>query len=187
MSNRWHQVYPPGREDYRGERILEVRTTDDGFEMRCRFRWTGKTIRVKKVRQTWQEMLDVSCRSRQVQDFITEMLLNKGDPGEYQPADPAFNEKYPRLHAFMTVTRVQKTPGEWVPRRTASVSVFLHSGGLGASLNDRGQNRSLFVTVDTFLSIWDALEAMLAADRPAWRYSEPFEPEKHTSTRKKKA
>jgi hypothetical protein len=154
--------------------------------MRILHRWTGQVLRVAPVTQTWQEMLDWKGRSRIVSDFISDLLLKRNDDGDEPVVDPAFKEKYPRLHAFLTVTRVRVDKDNVVPRRTASLSIFLSQGCPGASLNDRGQNRLLFCTADTFEGVWETLEGMLASGSVPWRYQDAFEPEKTTTTRRKK-
>jgi hypothetical protein len=187
MPSSWHDVYPPEGRSLPRDLIVQVRTAETGFELRVLHRWTREVRRIVTVRQTWQVMLDWKGRSRVVSDFINDLLLKRGSDGDEPVVDPEFKEKYPRLHAFLTVTRVRVDKDNVVPRRTASISVFLSQGCPGASLNDRGQSRLLFCTADTFEGVWEALEGMLASGNPPWRYQDAFEPEKHTTTRKRKA
>lgn len=78
--------------------------------------------------------------------------------------DPAFGEKYPALHEYLT--RSRDDSGK--TRQTASLTVYGHSGRFKAFLNDRDSGASLGVESDAFTGLLAALEAELESDAPSW-------------------
>jgi len=98
-------------------------------------------------------------------------LLKRPLPGQRSgPADAEFNDadfskQYPTLSMYLTLTKYEK--GE--SRVTSTLLIFLESNVLRVCLNDRDNNRSVFVTGETVESALMSLENGLLSDRLEWR------------------
>lgn len=88
-----------------------------------------------------------------------------GQPGRVV-TDPKFVKSWPGLWEHLTATTY---PGEGGERKTSTISIFLGSQGLTASLNDRDNARSCFASGSTLEKLLDALEAVCGAEETIWR------------------
>lgn len=74
---------------------------------------------------------------------------------------------HPALWEYLTM----QTWEDGTPRETATVSIFVGSGGLQAALNDRDVGRVAFVTGTSLAGLLDALETGLQNESLDWRVS----------------
>lgn len=79
--------------------------------------------------------------------------------------DPGFVEAYPAIAEHLCCMAYE----DGTKRQTSTVTLFVESGMLKMSLNDREEGRSLYVSSETFLGVVELLEVALMADSPPWR------------------
>lgn len=107
--------------------------------------------------------------------------LNPLKPGEATKRavtlweDPEFEDSYPNLLMYLT----QETYEGGSARRTSTLTLFTEGGGLTVILNDRENNRSMFVNeaslVSALLKIDDALRDGTADWRIKRNGQNPFD------------
>jgi hypothetical protein len=81
-----------------------------------------------------------------------------------EASDAALKKRCPAIHEFLTLTEVDKKS-----RQTSTVSIFQDGGRWKASLADKDNDCSLYVTSDTVDGLWDALEEALKDENADWR------------------
>lgn len=86
-------------------------------------------------------------------------------PGDFEVTDDDFVKKWPALYCFIAANVTED--GEL--RERCKVQVFSEGGQWKACLMDPGNEASLFITLNSPVKVWDALEKALAADHPDWR------------------
>lgn len=88
-----------------------------------------------------------------------------GRPSAGIPNDPEFAKRYPALWEYLTEREWEKGK----PRERATLTVFVDEDEFKLSFNDRGNQRSAFITAGTFSGLLDALEQGLKEDDLGWR------------------
>lgn len=91
-----------------------------------------------------------------------------GTPGR-DFSDPDFAQVYPVLHQFLT----QPVDDDGKPRQLASIILFVEQGVAKAGLRERDAGLSLWVSADTLLGVYEALELQLSQSPVPWRASGP--------------
>lgn len=79
--------------------------------------------------------------------------------------DPDFAGQYPALYEYLSLSEFP----EGGRRETATLMVLMEDGLYKACLNDRANDRSAWVSGDTFDRVLIRLEAILATDTAEWR------------------
>lgn len=92
-----------------------------------------------------------------------------GSNGSVQVQDLSFSTERPNLAEYLCA----QAYGDGTPRKTATLTIFVDDGAFKASLNDRDNERSLFVSGSGFYDVLDVLEALLLEDdtKVGWRRS----------------
>jgi len=186
-EGRWYELYPSVLGQRRSSLRFFVRSVSGGLQLRCERRWSRRIVAEKVHPLTWMQELDIKHRSSLVDSFMEKLLQSNGDIAPTGKVDPAFQKMFPTLWAFLSCTSVKIGEGEWQPRKTATISIYLGIGGPQAFLNDRACSRCLTVTADTFGGLWKALEDALAVNPIPWRHLDGWTPEKKTTSRKRNA
>lgn len=81
------------------------------------------------------------------------------------PVDPAFQKSFPALFEYLTL----RTWGQGKSRETATLTVFCEADMWKVSVNDRANQRTCFVSAETFQGVLQATEQGLAEDSHSWR------------------
>jgi hypothetical protein len=109
-------------------------------------------------------------RSVTVAKFLKRAVDSKnGKKSTDPPKDPEVSKTYPALWEYLT----ERTWSDGKARETATITVFIDGDEWKASINDRANHRTAFVSGDTLKSILDALEGGLAGDDLDWRSYDP--------------
>lgn len=87
-----------------------------------------------------------------------------GDTGGV-PDDPDFAGVYPATWEYLTLAEYP----EGGRRETATLMILVEDGLFKACLNDRANDRSAWVSGDSFDRVLTRLEAVLATDTAEWR------------------
>lgn len=82
----------------------------------------------------------------------------------YHWVSAEFSESYPAIFDLLATAKID---GE--DRQGATITVFADAGKLKASIHDRHTDQSLFVTLDSPLGLWEALERYVVANPDEWR------------------
>jgi len=82
--------------------------------------------------------------------------------------DTQFRTRWPVLLEYLE----SRTYASGKPRETSTLTVFVDSGTLKASLNDRQEGRSLWAASDSLSGLLDTLESMLCGESVPWRWKD---------------
>jgi len=97
--------------------------------------------------------------------------LRRPNPGEQFKKDDApfvdhdFEARYPTITEYLTAV----TWDDGKPRVTSTILIFMDGRALKVCLNDRDNNRSVFISDPTFTGAMDRLEQGLAENSLEWR------------------
>lgn len=86
----------------------------------------------------------------------------------------AWADKYPALWEYLTRTEYEGGAA----RTTATLNLSLSEGLIKAALNDRDNERTLWVSGPSIPEVLAALEELLASDKGEWRVNKPWTPGK---------
>lgn len=79
--------------------------------------------------------------------------------------DPEFLSNFPTVSMYLTQTTYESGSA----RQLATLTVFLDQGALTLVMNDRDNNRSVFINEASVFSALALLESQLADDSADWR------------------
>lgn len=97
--------------------------------------------------------------------FVKKALARQASTVRGQEAaDPTLKKRCPAIHEFLTLTEVDKKA-----RQTSTLSIFQDGGRWKASLADKDNDCSLYVTAETVEGLWEAMEEALKDDQADWR------------------
>lgn len=113
-----------------------------------------------------------------------DAMLRKPDPRGSSGApcagfdDESFQQSYPVLFSYMCDLCYE----DGTARKTATLTLFADEGTLKGSLNDRDNERSLFLTARSLMELLDSLETALCDAKTVWRaYKADYHPQKRGS------
>lgn len=88
------------------------------------------------------------------------------------PDDPAFLARYPVIWEYMTIDSYD----DGKPRQRSTLLFVVEDGAWKCCLNDRDQQRSLWLAGGSFEAVLAVLEATLDDPRAIWRHYQAARP-----------
>jgi hypothetical protein len=110
--------------------------------------------------------LDGPGRKELALTVLRRMAKQAADLRHALPNDKVFSDRYPGVWEMLTAT---KWPGSEDERVTSTVTSWWGYSGPSALIKDRNSDLAAFVTSDSMLGLWEALERAVQDPDYPWR------------------
>ena len=127
---------------------------------------SGIWVKSPRYRSREKSRIQNQSRQKEIDDVLRRPKPGEAlGPTEAPFRDELFQKQYPLLHAHLADVHYD----DRAPRATSTLLVFCDNSVLRLCLNDRDNNRSVFVTGETLDDALNSLELGLASGRLDWR------------------